>query len=654
MPRYRLGREEFINPYNFIPVENRKPERNNYMNLRRDPRNLLTGWINCRLKTLTPTFIPNTSGGDDLFEKRDIKNQVIKSYDFYSYKNLEGVTNPDPEEPVIPGSEIRGMTRSAYEALTNSCLSTIDDEQKLYKRTTVPGKGCGRLYKDKKDNKWYIQECEKVGISFKSTRSDPRNFSGFMSNLKEGKKVYVKTDSKVKYITRRGHKIYKVVIDIKRSPTTGYRLGYFHKGEPFGNRKHHESIFIPKGNKHTMDIEEEAVENLLENFKIYRDNTVNIHKRKGEHSGYEHIKPGKISDLNGALVYYTKHNNKYYLSPSAIGREVFYTKLTNIIGEYKPCFNINEFCPACILFCTAGRKDKDCKKKIEDAAVSRVRFTDAKITEESKKEKKEDYYHDVTILPELASPKPSCTEFYLERPAQADIWNYDYAIRWERRRDGRLTNKSIDIRNYFPKIHGRKFYWHKKITAPPQEIRNDEEGKPSDRNVAVRALKKDNTFEFKVYFNDITENELKKIIWTLEIGGKTANAHKIGMGKPLGLGSVKVEVSGVTIRKIQINDNDLRYETVSRNDYIEASRNLSSPHELLGCSPDTVEKFLKITDYENAPVPVEYPNNENDGGESYKWFMANKQAGIGTGISHVIEQCLPVIGEPKLTKYKSF
>lgn len=199
---------------------------------------------------------------------------------------------------------------------------------------------------------------------------------------------------------------------------------------------------------------------------------------------------------------------------------------------------------------------------------------------------------------------------------------------------------------------GRKFYWHQKINKAPgiklTEADNRKE-EFSDRNVAIRPLKKGIKFSFKVYFNDITEDELKKLMWVLEIGGSKDHAHKIGMGKPIGLGSVQISVKGAKIRRIMLKDNTIEYKFEDFEERL--SVNEQNCQNTLGCSQKVVKEFMIITNFENVPQNISYPRNENQE-ENYHWFMANRQVEIATGTCPIIYQSLPSIDRPELKKYK--
>lgn len=600
------SKETFVNPYVFVPLEKNCSKNYNFENLKNE-KDLLTGWIECTLLTKSPIFIPNTSN-ENRFNLETDKGEQIRSLEFYSNEDPQKISDANPlppKNPVIPSSELRGMIRSSFELLTNSCLSAIDHEKKLYKRVTKPGYPGKVIHTN--DGRWKIIPC----IKYKMDRT---KYKQVISNLEEGQEIRFRANPN-RYFTG--------------FDDNGIK-GYFHHGE-YINRKSNESIFVENPNKQQIDIEENTVENLLVNFKLYNDKKVNLAFKKKEHTGYRRIKANKINDLDGALVYYKSYNSKIYLNLAEIGREVFYSNLTTIIKDYVPCSSLKQLCPACILFGFTSKNDQ---------LASRVRFTPAISTKEFSAE---DYFVP-EVLKELASPKLSSTEFYLLKPSQEDgikaqIWNYDYA--------GFYKKDLVPFRRYKAEISGRKFYWHHKINEIPRTLER------SDRNVGIRALRSNNNFIFKVYFNNVKEEELKKLIWTLEIGNNEENAHKIGMGKPLGLGSVKIIVDNIKVRKISLYDDAINYEIVDSATIRDETRTFQNADaaELLGCDPKVLSMYMKITNFEKAPSNVEYPSNVGSD-LNYEWFMSNRAISPGSPFKHIIHQSIPTdLNNPKLFKY---
>jgi CRISPR-associated protein (TIGR03986 family) len=659
-------KEKFVNPYHFVGLQESCGRQSIPY---KEQKGKLTGWIQCRLESLTPVFIPNTSsasGGDDgknsnvfaidIFKEKENKQVVVDSYDFFSYTDLSTLQGDElqkPKEPVIPGSEIRGVIRSAFETVTNSCLSTIDDEQLLYKRVQTPAKPA-RLVFDKAQKEWTLYECHRNPIHKDLIKKE--NNPPYEEN--DGVDVQINFKSKN-----------RKVIKISRGKAVKFKNSFLHLGE-YNENKNYESVFTLKRDKKTNQYifkkfsKNEApaiLDNLIQNVLLYRAKE----NKTENHNQYRHFdrKFGELKSisnlvsrleekkityeeflntlkeeykavfkyLDGALVYYSHHDGRYYLSPAAIGREVFYNKLTDIVRGYEPCGHPDHLCPACALFGMAGK---------QGAAASRVRFTDAGAA--VKLNKMEDYYHEVRILKELAGPKLSAAEFYLkQKPENAHLWNYDYTVNWKTHREG--------IPGYIPEIRGRKFYWHQ--LDPDPYIEKEKENDPqfvSDRNVAVRPLRKGITFDFKVYFNEITESELKRLLWVLTIGNRKKNAHKIGMGKPLGMGSIKINVTEVMIREILMGGETIEYTIVDR---LAQFNYAVMKHEEMGCSQKALEEFLFLTRLEHSfPSIIAYPANAGEK-ENYRWFMENKKI-KGTGTNPIIENPLPPVTGPELPRYQ--
>ena len=128
------------------------------------------------------------------------------------------------------------------------------------------------------------------------------------------------------------------------------------------------------------------------------------------------------------------------------------------------------------------------------------------------------------------------------------------------------------------------------------------------------------------------------------------------MGKPLGLGSVKISVTNIHSRKI-IKDKEkgaIQYDEHLMNerpgDYGDILDWPAMGYHELECSETVFNEFLQITGTGHHFETIEYPNIEEKP-ENYLWFVANKQV-EGTGTKPVIAQMLPPIDSPWLKKYK--
>ncbi len=581
--KYIKTEEKFINPYHFIPLIEEGCSRGfNKKDLEKDINKYkYTGKIRCSLKTMTPIFIPNSSNNKTFTNIRD-----SNSYDFFSYENLVDKKDPlPPEEPIIPGCEIRGVIRNSYEALTNSCLSTTDIDKITYYRFPKPKKP-GILYYNN-NNKWYIQPCNYFKV-------DLEDYERHFKDLEEGESINYQGET-----------------------------GYLHHGEPFGedNGKNYEYAFY-EINENPICVNELYVYNLYNNLQYYRDSRIN-NGLNSFHQGYEKIDLSSKDfeswkNKERILIYYQKIGNHYYLDFAQIGRIIFRNKIKDVIKDYHPCDSPNNLCSGCFLFGNIGKDGIN-----EYSVSSRIRFTDAK----SIKKLDDSYYLPPGYLPELSTPKISSFEFYLKKPENnIALWTYDFAIKkW------RGYNNYELLREYNPRINGRKFYWHSDFNQDNYEsIEN-----VSDRNIYVRPLEKGIEFEFYVYFKNISKLELKQLIWTLEIGGNKECGHKLGMGKPLGLGSVQISVQNLFLRKIFLDfknheNSNLNYIIQENTEIIQKVKNITKNFlQKLKFNEKVVEIYKKINNFQikeniEPNIAIEYPNNTNSD-DIFEWFKQNRE-----------------------------
>lgn len=634
MGEYEKSTETFVNPYYFVPLEDKCSKNESWEDLRKEIENggpdLKIGWLECELTVKTPLFVPNTTN-PDAFGKKDASGNPVKSYEFFSYDNLEG-KHPEhpPRAPVIPGSEIRGTIRSVFEAFTNSCMAALDEEKVLYKRVTSPAPDIGLVSLDKARKAWFFTPGEKVKIPLGFYRERVQRV------FAEGQEIYFSRD----YDGR--------IKNVNDKPFNDSEKGYVHHGEKFRDRKRFESILLLNGSKPER-LDKVAVENLLENFKLYKDKTVNSHIKRNEHAGYPKVvlKRGDRLDLDGVVAYRIKHGGKDYLCPAQIGREVFYNTIKTLVKDYSPCDDSECLCPACLLFgFVAGEKTKE---GMVVSLGSRVRFSDAILISTPRGGEGGDsmpVYHEPLVLPELSGPKPSAVEFYLKCAKGADVWNYDYAFNWN-------GNKPVDAREYTPAVKGRKFYWHHKNLVKPPGITDEE---ISERHVGVRPLATGHRFKIKVFFNSITTRELQRLGWVLELGGSPTRAHKMGMGKPVGLGSVQLSITKAMIRSITAGrdagvEGNVLYKILPDEAFLNNLRSDQEPWEMLGCTKATFDEFWRGLEFDNAPDNVAYPSNVGDPAV-YSWFVANRNAEKGKGTQPVINQPLQGTANPHMFKYK--
>lgn len=602
----------FINPYNFIPFNSNVPVKNR----ERDADNLYTGSIVYRIKTRTPLIIPNTSNADIFGFNKSVSGH--KSYEFFSYEDLSEINgNPNgkmPNAPVIPGSEIRGMFRSNYEIITDSCLPFLDSDQILHKR--VSGFFRAGLIKKVSDNQYELIEAEdcllrtkgadNLDTSDQDYEKKPENIEKYgrksyiQSNLREGQLVYVTLVER-----KRGKWLVK---KISSQELKNAQEGYIIKGMPgpemegLPQNKHCAHVFVEKDSE--KRIKNVDIARLDDTLKMYGQNDEKAYKEYA--SEWKAFKKGAVGTY--FPVYYSEIEDKdrkekqvTYLSPASGTMETYKESIAKIVNQKCACKNKDKLCPACSLFGMLNDSG--------EGVASRVRFSDLRLSASDK----ENLYEEITTLQELSSPKLQNMEFYLKRPGEnAQFWTYEYWVDTE----GKLH---IYDDEHQLKLNGRKFYWHTNNVAPGAKERNE-------RNITTRPLRSGVEFIGEIYFEKITSKELNELIWLVNCGecdslDNKKHGYKLGHAKPLGYGSIATSVDSVKIRALLKTNGKIDVE------YLDNTEKAIIDSDKAFDNSDIKSNFEKMTEFEylekNAKgLGVSYP--KVDGAEEvFKWFVAN-------------------------------
>ena len=106
-------------------------------------------------------------------------------------------------------------------------------------------------------------------------------------------------------------------------------------------------------------------------------------------------------------------------------------------------------------------------------------------------------------------------------------------------------------------IRGHKFYWHNKvglddIKAKAETASERQALEKSTQHTRIQPVKSGVIFTFKIRFENLSEVELGALLWVLDL--PEGHRHKLGMGKPLGMGSVKIKTD------LCLDDRQKRYE----------------------------------------------------------------------------------------------
>lgn len=286
-----------------------------------------------------------------------------------------------------------------------------------------------------------------------------------------------------------------------------------------------------------------------------------------------------LDDGKGARVFYCvdKSGQIAALGTARYFRVAYRHTVRDLVGE----------CPAddfaAGLFGSVGRIIR--KGRV---AVSAARFT------------KHSWYPAFEAI--LMEPHPTCLLHYLQQPKARDCGN---------KLDELETYDSPGAR-----LRGRKYYWHCKSIRPcPEHLRG--KSKIVSRLYPLAA---ESEARFTIRVDGVSGVELGALLTALEL--PQGHAHKLGLGKALGLGSVRLEIEDVLVQPrrehyASLRDRfaggpapltlDARQELKAAfQDYI--GERLGKPYGQL----ESIRTLLAMTDFDHcpraektAPMPLE-------------------------------------------------
>jgi CRISPR/Cas system CSM-associated protein Csm3 (group 7 of RAMP superfamily) len=242
--------------------------------------------------------------------------------------------------------------------------------------------------------------------------------------------------------------------------------------------------------------------------------------------------------------------------------------LFNIPEKLKACTSIDHLCITCSMFGMMQKGEKGAQPKPKDQKTSllkgKISFSDGKLCNSDFE------LLSWRILPELSSPKPQHRPFY----------ESDHRVR------------------------GRKFYYHQ--TSPRLAASE------TNRNVSVQPIQ-NAVFGFEVSFQNLADEELGLLLYSLIL--EPGMRHKIGMGKPVGLGSVRIE-----ILELKLDDPKKRYRSLEAGAEVYQDQKLTefinaNIRRFVESKEPQLEALRKIWQWPPVKEGLKYPG--------FEWFTEN-------------------------------
>lgn len=550
-------------PYNFVPLNEKVVIVDKIPDFDKYHPDRYTGYIDIEIEALTPLYIRDTLTEQEYKEKIEIEKEG-KQYinpDFFSPGGL----------PRIPGSSLRGMIRTMVEIMSFGKFGFFEDLRLYYRALDI----------------------SKLGEDYRNKMADTKNynFPKFKAGLlrkNEQNKYEILPSKKIK-----GTQIYRINFDKKTGIIDGTRD---FKLEEFEFKTIYFNPTPPEDHLHKR-IDKRTKEEIPYKLRYAKLTSISLtedesHPNKGYiissgHVDKKHMhwvinEPDELSqpiEIDEDVVNSYK-NDKQRKAPDLI-------KKLNEVDQI-PCFYLTDPDGRIIFFGHTGyfrlaydrtigdhipsslknQNIIDIAEAIfgnEKQYSSRVFFEDAYLSENSAKE-----IYPPTIPKILSSPKPTCFQHYLEQkpenlkdhPKNLAHYNSDnpirgYKIYWHRSGNNYKAEEiSYDEKEFEALLKEfkessaelEKFIIEKKSKKIKLNLRNMPQslkeiiiqsiGNYESQHTLLKVINRGSKFYGRIRFENLSNVELGALLFALDL--PKGLAHKIGMGKPLGLGSIKI------------------------------------------------------------------------------------------------------------------
>ncbi|MBL8170422.1 MAG: TIGR03986 family CRISPR-associated RAMP protein [Acidobacteria bacterium] len=514
-----------------------------------------SGWIDCLLTTESPAYVraPLTP------EQRKAK-KYAKDLSAFFYEWEEG-------QPVIPGSTLRGMLRSLVEIAGYGKITEVSKKRLIYRAvgdTTNHGEEYRKLLMDdqtskfargnrnekfyvplmlggymrKRDSDWYIQPAEeRQGTTFARIRIDERLFDALtpLPGCRNAYEIYVRVGDYAFQPVRGGFLNIRAarVLDSSDRPGPGlFKATLARSGYMFSKRS--EAVIYPANEKaEWLPLDDDKIEDYRNQLSAEQQKLLG--------------KRGVLQE--GQPVFYTVERDEQ----GRVKVDFFgHCRMLRLPYKHSPEKFVPEqlrhpadidLAEAIFGFTKQLPDDQHCPK--ERRYAGRVRVGSARLVEPEKQ-------GNIWLSPNrpvtprvLGTPKPTTFQHYLVQtkpnPEQND----------ERTRDGRpkyelkladyaalRPGDSQDKLKPLTTLRGHKLYWHKgAVSLNDIQLEKQPKGEVTTQIHPVRAGVQ---FQFRLRFDNLSDYELGALLWVLRLGADEKHRLKLGMGKPLGMGAVKL------------------------------------------------------------------------------------------------------------------
>ena len=172
---------------------------------------------------------------------------------------------------------------------------------------------------------------------------------------------------------------------------------------------------------------------------------------------------------------------------------------------------------------------------------------------------------------------------------------------------------------------GRKFYLHHQVAPGQTPWRTASPGLNAEQKNSVQPIAAGKTFAFSIQFDNLHPMELALLLYSLKPTDQFR--HKLGMGKPLGLGSISLTITeqAEVHRQQRYTLAGLSQPRAVKPKWFPALRDTVALQV-----PPEIHQALRALGEQTPPTgQVRYPlaaGQTDPEGETFKWFVANQRS----------------------------
>lgn len=268
---------------------------------------------------------------------------------------------------------------------------------------------------------------------------------------------------------------------------------------------------------------------------------------------------------NGCWRHYT---GRYRTFPERRGDKNWLDFSKNLPREFYPCHDVSSLCVACRLFGFSGRQDD--RRSHHNVFAGAVSFDDAVCVERRP--------FQAGYLPPLMPPKPRHRAWYVPDEQR---------------------------------LAGRKVYFHQRaVRLSPSD--------PRGTGRRVQPLGPGSAFRFKVQFSQVDLRDWPFLLYALVLEDNMR--HKLGYGKPVGLGTVRIELTRLEIYDMAARYRSSDFVTVYEGDPLRRYIDETIAPIVNDTQNLTLNDLRRIWAWPPKHAHYAYPTRE--------WFARNPRASI--------------------------